>query len=73
MIIGMVQRINPKVIKYARLPKNNTKMLSVYNSEITELIYEWVIRGSSEEEIEDLLSEIMYFSDTIRERLGRVR
>lgn len=73
MIVEMVQKLNPKVIKYAKLPKNNTKMLRVYNSEITELIFEWINKGSSEEEIENLLDEIMLFSGTIRERLGKIR
>lgn len=66
----MIGEIKMKVISYARLPKNSEKIFRVYISEVVGLVEEWGREGFLEVEIEKLLSEIMYLTDTMRSRLA---
>lgn len=72
-IIEMAEVLNDRVSKYARLPKNCYKMLDVFNSEIAEILYEWIRRGNPEKEVEELSQEVLYLAKTIRKRLGALQ
>ena len=41
----------------------------VYKSEVARLTYEWGCRGFCKDEFEKILSEIVYLTETARERL----
>ena len=69
----MLMEMKEKMINYMKLPKNSEKILKVYISEVTILIEDWGKRGFIEEEIEKLLSEVMFLSDTGKMRLGSLR
>ena len=59
-----------KIVNYARLPKNSEKIFRIYVSEVVELVWEWGKRGFCEAEIEELVTEMMFLTDTMRTRLG---
>ena len=69
IFIDMVMVVKPKIRRYARLSRNNEKMLSIYVVEVTELIYEWFKAGVKEENIEKLVENIIYLTYTIKIRL----
>ena len=69
-IIGkMIKKMNTKIIRFAKLPKNSDKILKMYASEITEIIFEWGRKGFPEAQLERVLSDIMYLTKTCRTRL----
>jgi len=70
LIDNMIIAMEEKIVNHARLPKNSKKIFGVYVSEIAGLIEKWGRSGFSEDEIEALLSEIMYLTDTVRVRLA---
>lgn len=65
----MLEEIRVKLIVTMGLPKNSQRMFAVYESEVVKLICEWGNSGFREEEMGKLLMEIMYFTDTVRDRL----
>lgn len=72
MLEKMVFEIKTKIVNYAGLPKNSEKMFKIYVSEVTGLLVEWSQSGFKETEIESLLRDIIYLTDTLRIRLGRL-
>ena len=49
--------------------ENSRRILRIAASEITEIIFEWGERGFSKKELEEVLADIMYFSEMIKVRL----
>lgn len=49
--------------------KKPEKILKIMASEITEIIFEWGEKGFPKKEIEMVLADITYISDTAKERL----
>lgn len=68
----MLFEIKTRIVNYAGLPKNSEKMFKIYVNEVTGLMVEWGRSGFMETEIENLLKDIMYLTDTLRSRLGRL-
>ena len=66
----IVLEMRVKIVNYAKLPKNSEKMFGVYVSEVVELVVGWGKRGFIEAEIEGLLEDIIYLTDTMRQRLA---
>ena len=52
-----------------RLPNNSERVFMVYTGEVVGLIMDWGIEGFKEAEIVKLLNNIIYLTDTARERL----
>ncbi|MDO4752872.1 MAG: TetR/AcrR family transcriptional regulator [Candidatus Saccharibacteria bacterium] len=69
ILMDMIKKMELKIVKFARLPKNSEKILGIYVSEVVELIFEWGKRGFSERELESILKDIMYLTETSRNRL----
>lgn len=65
----ILEKIRPKIIASARIPKSAKKVFRVYMSEVIEIIIEWRESGFSEEKIEEVLSNIMYLTETAKKRL----
>ncbi len=59
------------IMRYACIRKNN-KVFMIYCSEMTELFREWSLDGFSETEIEELFENIVYLTDTIKQRLAKI-
>lgn len=68
----MMFEIKIKIVNYAGLPKNSEKIFRIYVNEVTGLMVEWGQSGFMEVEIENLLRDIMYLTDTLRNRLGQL-
>ncbi|MBQ9018124.1 TetR/AcrR family transcriptional regulator [Candidatus Saccharibacteria bacterium] len=65
----MITEVVPKLDGRMGLPKNSEKILRIYVSEIIEMIDYWGEGGFKDEEMEEVLSDIMYLTDTARQRL----
>ena len=65
----MLDVLEPKIQILMRLPKNSRKIFEIYESEVTEIIFEWGEKGFPEEKIEKVLSDIMFLTKTARDRL----
>ena len=50
--------------------ENSEKIYKILASEISEIIFEWGEKGFSKKEIENVLANINYLSNTVRDRLG---
>ena len=66
---GMIAKLEPKVVKAARLPKKAKTVLVVYRGEVLGLLEEWGKSGFSDKELNKVLENIIYLTNTIRERL----
>ena len=71
-VAKMVYKLENKIVSFARLSKTSRKILKVYISEVVEIIFEWGRGGFTEKELEDVLADIMYLTQTCRERLGPI-
>lgn len=65
----MLEEIQPELFTVMHLPKNSKVLFAVYKSEVARLTYEWGCRGFCKDEFEKILSEIVYLTETARERL----
>lgn len=65
----MLVEIQPKLAIVMRLPKNSQTLFAVYKSEVARLIYEWGSKGFDQNEMKKILDEILYLTETARERL----
>ena len=65
----MIKKIEMKIKEECSLPKNSEKMIRVYRKEVEGLIENWIKCGVKKCEIDDLLSDIMYLTKTMRQRL----
>ena len=69
MLTRMLGVLEEKTRIFMRLPKETEKVLKIYKSEIIQLVFEWGKRGFSNKEIEKVLADIMYLTETARDRL----
>ena len=58
-----------KLAEKMRLPSDSRKLFEVYSSEIARLMYEWSERNFCDDEIDKLLFEVIYLTNTAKERL----
>ena len=65
----MLEKLKKKIIKSCDLPKKSDKIFKIYAMEVAGVIEEWGEKDFCEEEIEKVLSDIMYLTDTIKVRL----
>lgn len=68
----MLFKIEVRLVKQMRLSRGARKIFMIYVGEVVELINGWCERGFSEKEIGELLDDIMYLTDTAKERLGPI-
>lgn len=68
----MILKMKEKIISHAKLPKNSEKMFKIYISEVMGLVAEWEKSNFAEAKVEELLGDMMYLADTMRNRLGRL-
>ena len=66
----IINQLKPRITRALHLPKNSNKMFQVYRSEVCELILNWYSHGMPESEIDNLLDQIMYLTQTMRTRLA---
>ena len=66
---NMLVRLQPVLVDLMRLPKNSKKIFMVYTSEVAVLLNDWCKNGAREDEIQHLLDELLYLTDTARLRL----
>lgn len=69
IIIKMIEKLKVEIAGFARLPKNSEKIFKIYTGEIVEVIFEWGKKGLPENELEKVLSDIIYLTNTCRDRL----
>lgn len=69
IINKMVGKIKNQVIASTNLPKNSQKIFQIYTSEITEIIFMWGRANFSEDKLTQVLSDIMYLTETFASRL----
>ena len=69
VMIRMVKKLESRIYNFARLPKNSEKIFRIYASEIVEIVFEWGEENFSEKELEKVLSDIMYLTESSRNRL----
>lgn len=68
----MIMGVEGWLVKQMRIPNGARKVFAVYASEVTELINEWCRRGFRKDEMNRVLDDIMYLTDTARIRLGPI-
>ena len=64
----MVEKIEPRIIKDYKLPKNSHMMIKVYQKEVVAVIENWIKTNLKDSEMV-ILNDIMYLTDTMRTRL----
>ena len=69
VIEQMVLRLKPRIMAYARLPRGADKVFMVYANEVVGLIVGWGKKGFMEKELQVVLANIMYLTESMRERL----
>jgi AcrR family transcriptional regulator len=65
----MIFKLRPYLTRIMGLPKNSDRLFLVYTGEVVALLDEWCHDGIKESEIEGLLGEIVYLTETARVRL----
>lgn len=68
-LVKILTKLKPKVVSSMRFPKNSDRIFRIYASEVAELIMEWGEKGFSEKEMGQVLSDIMYLTESARSRL----
>lgn len=66
---SMLISLRLKIINYARLPKNNDKIIEVYFDEIIGLITRWIENGCDNDGRMMLIVDVLYLTNTLRPRL----
>lgn len=69
IIVKMIGKLNSKIISTVRLPKSSKKILKIYAGEVAELIFAWGRADFPKNELERVLSDIMYLTNTCSTRL----
>ena len=69
IIRDMVFYLKPKILKAACLPENHETIFKVYVGEVVELIDCWMKDECEKTEMEKLVSNIEYLTETMRTRL----
>ena len=72
VLINFIESLKPKIIKTAKLPRNCDKIFLIYTREIIALMERWGESGFKEDGIDEILLDILYLTETIRTRLGRL-
>ncbi len=70
LVEKMVKRLQPKMVSFMRLPGNSEKIFDVYANEVVGLIWRWMERGMKDMEIEMVVRDIMFLTETARVRLS---
>ncbi len=65
----MIRRMQPRLVEAMRLPKNSARIFLVYEGEVASLMDAWCRKGMMEDEINQLLDEIVFLTETARVRL----
>ena len=65
----MITKMQPRLVDIMHLPKNSKKIFLVYEGEVTSLMDAWCRNGMREDEINRLLDEIIFLTETARVRL----
>ena len=65
----MVLKTKKEIKNFCHLPENSEKMIKIYAKEVAGIIEEWGKEGFLEERIEEVLKDIMYLTETMRQRL----
>ena len=73
MVERMMEEIRDEIIRTCHLPKNSGKIIRIHAKEVTGMIEEWGKDGFKEDNLEAVLSDVVYLTETIRRRLGRLR
>lgn len=71
VIVEMLGKKKEIIVRYAGIRKND-RVFMIYCSEVTELFREWSLDGFSEIKIEELFKNVMYLTDTIKQRLSKI-
>lgn len=69
VFISMIDKLKPELMKYMRIANNYETMYGVYKNEVATLLEKWGEGGFKKEEIESVLKDIIYLTDTARVRL----
>lgn len=69
----MVMELQGKIMVACSLPKNSEMTIRIYAKEVTGVVEEWGEGKFAEEEITRVLGDIMYLTETMRQRLGVLR
>ena len=72
IINQMVNKIGNKIRRFSRLSEKSTKIWKIYVGEITEVIFAWGHVGFPEEKLLEVLSDIMYLTETCADRLAPI-
>lgn len=65
----MIEGMRMKIEGVAKMPRNSERAFRVYQGEIVAVLEEWGREGFNESEILQTLDQMMYLTDTMRERL----
>ena len=69
-ILGkMIEEFESRIKEDCVLPKNSEKMIHIYKKEVEGLMENWIKCGVKKCEVDELLSDIMYLTKTMRKRL----
>ncbi len=68
----MLEQLKKIIIKRCVLPKKSDKMFRIYMMEVIGVIEEWGMRDYCQEEIERVLEDIMYLTETMKTRLRSI-
>ena len=68
-LVKIFSKLRLKIVASARLSKASQKIFRIYTSEVIGIIREWIKEGSPEKEIERVLADMIYLTETARERL----
>ena len=66
----MLECLEGRIVKSCHLPKKSDKIFKIYAMEVAGVIEEWGKRDFCREEIEKVLDDIMYLTNTMKVRLG---
>lgn len=68
----MIDMISEKMMRRMGLTQRMRKIYSVYNGEVTRILYEWIETGADIDESGRLLSDIIYLTQTAKQRLAPI-
>lgn len=73
VMLAMIDRLREKVRTHARVPRQRfERMFRVYRGEVMAILDEWAENEFAEEEMDWVLKELLYLTDTVGERLDKI-
>ena len=72
IINQMIHRLENKIRNFSRLSEKSTRIWKIYVGEITEVIFIWGRAGFPENKLTEVLSDIMYLTETFADRLAPI-